>query len=368
VERHWKESGTHPRQNDQRIAWLWTRNDEEGSKPVDIDAFVAAHAPTWQRLEILLRRAGRPRRCTGAELDELVDLYQRTATHLSVVRTSSPDPALVDRLSSLTVRARSVVAGGRVRGWHEVGRFFAVTFPAAVYRSRRWAIGAAVFTIVVATSLGTWVATHPDVQRTIASPEEVRQLVDHDFVDYYSSAPAASFGAHVFVNNAWVAALAFAVGILLAVPTVYLLLTNAANVGVSGGLMAAHHKLGLFFGLILPHGLLELTAIFVAAGVGMRIGWTVIDPGDRRRSDALAEEGRASVAVVLGLVLVFLIAGFTEAFVTPSGLPTWARIAWGVTIETGFVAYVTLLGRRAVRMGETGDLLTDLRGDRDITT
>jgi uncharacterized membrane protein SpoIIM required for sporulation len=334
---------------------------------VDIDAFVAAHAPAWQRLEQLVKRAGRPKRITGNELDELVDLYQRTATHLSVIRTSSPDPALIDRLSSLTIRARSVVTGGRLRGWQEVARFFSTTFPAAVYRSRRWALGAALFTIVVATAMGVWIATHPEIQRQIASPQEIKQLVEHDFEDYYSSAPAASFGAKVFFNNAWVAVLAFALGILLALPTVYVLFSNAVNVGVSGGLMAAHHKLGLFFGLILPHGLLELTAIFVAAGVGMRIGWTVIDPGPRRRADALAEEGRACVAVVLGLVLVFAVAGFTEAFVTPSGLPTWARVAWGGVIETAFLGYVFVFGRRAARNGETGDLLADLRGDRDIT-
>lgn len=334
---------------------------------MDIDAFVAAHAPAWARLEHLVRRAHRPGRCSGAELDELVDLYQRTATHLSVIRTSSPDPLLVDRLSSLTIRARSVVTGGRVRGWHEVARFFTATFPAAVWRSRWWALGAAVFTIAVATGFGAWVATHPEIHDAIAPPDEIRQMVEHDFEDYYSSAPAASFGAKVFFNNAWVAAVAFAFGIMVGLPTIYVLFQNAVNVGVAGGLMAHHGKLDLFFGLITPHGLLELTAIFVAAGVGLRIGWTVIDPGERRRSDALAEEGRASVAVVLGLVAAFAVAGFTEAYVTPSGWPTWARIAWGSAIEVAFLGYVLVLGRRAARNGETGDLLASLRGDRELT-
>ena len=62
---------------------------------------------------------------------------------------------------------------------------------------------------------------------------------------------------------------------------------NALNVGVAGGLMAANGKLGLFFGLILPHGLLELTAVFVAAGRRLRLGWTVSTParaGAARRS------------------------------------------------------------------------------------
>ena len=335
---------------------------------MDIDAYVAAHAPTWRRLEQLLNRANRPRRCSGEELDELVDLYQRTATHLSVIRTSSPDPILVDRLSSLTSRARGVVAGSRVRGWGEVGRFFTATFPAAVYRARWWSLAAAVFTLVVATAVAVWVDANPHVQNALGTPEEIRQLVEHDFEDYYSSAPAASFASHVFVNNAWVAATAFAFGILLCFPTVWVLYQNAVNVGLIGGLMAANDRLDVFFGLILPHGLLELTAIFIAAGVGLRIGWTVVDPGARRRVDALAEEGRASVAVILGLVAVFAVAGFIEGYVTPSGWPTWARVGFGATVEVLFLAYVLLLGRRAVARGETGDLVAELRGDRELTS
>src|SRR5664279_6018823 len=68
---------------------------------VDIDVFVAAHRAEWARLEELVRRAGRPRQLRGAEVDELVALYQRTATHLSVVQSRSPDPLLIGRLSTL---------------------------------------------------------------------------------------------------------------------------------------------------------------------------------------------------------------------------------------------------------------------------
>ena len=335
---------------------------------MDIDAYVAAHSPTWRRLEHLLNRANRPRRCSGEELDELVDLYQRTATHLSVIRTSSPDPILVDRLSSLTSRARGVVAGSRVRGWGEVKRFFVTTFPAAVWRSRWWALAAAAFTIVVAAVIAIWVDATPEVQSAIGTPDDIRQLVEHDFEDYYSSAPAASFASHVFVNNAWVAAQAFAFGVLLCVPTVYVLFQNASNVGIAAGLMAEHDRLAIFFGLILPHGLLELTAIFIAAGVGLRTGWVLVDPGDRRRADAVAEEGRSSVAVILGLVAVFAVAGFIEGYVTPSGWPTWARVGFGVVVEALFLTYVCVLGRRAAARGETGDLVAELRGDREITS
>ncbi len=330
---------------------------------MDIDVFVAAHTATWARLDHLVRRAARPRRCTGAELDELVDLYQRVATHLSVIRTSSPDPALVDRLSSLVARARGAVAGAKPRTWQNVWRFVAVTFPAAVWRARHWTLAVAAGFLFVAFAVGTWVAQNPDVQAAMIPPEAVRDLVEHRFADYYSSAPAASFGSHVFVNNAFVATIAFAFGPLLGVPTLWILFTNALNVGGMGGIMVANGKGDVFFGLILPHGLLELTAVFVAAAVGMRIGWTLVDPGDRSRADALAEEGRSSALVILGLVGVFAVAGFIESVVTPSGLPTWGRVGIGIAVEAGFVTYVTVLGRRAALAGETGDLATELRGD-----
>jgi hypothetical protein len=46
-----------------------------------------------------------------------------------------------------------------------------------------------------------------------------------------------------------------------------------------------------------------------------------------------------------------------EAFVTPSPLPTWARIAIGVAAEAAFLAYVLVLGRRAVRAGLSSDMV-----------
>ena len=68
--------------------------------------------------------------------------------------------------------------------------------------------------------------------------------------------------------------------------------------------MVSHDRGSLFFGLILPHGLLELTAIFVAAAVGLRLFWSWIEPGPRSRLDSLAAEGRTAAGVALGLVVV----------------------------------------------------------------
>lgn len=320
---------------------------------MDLDPFVAAHRAEWARLEELCRR----RRLTGAEADELVTLYQRTATHLSLVQSSAPDPALVSRLSQLVASGRAAVTGASGASWTDVSRFVTVSFPVAVYRARAWWISIGVATLLVSTVIGFWVATNPDVVNALASPEDLDQLVNGDFEDYYSSNPAGSFAFRVWTNNAWVAAQALIFGALLCLPGVWILWQNALNLGLVGGLMAAGGRLDLFFGLITPHGLLELTAVFVAGGAGIRLGWQIVSPGPRPRSVALAEEGRTTLTIALGLVVVLLVSGVVEAFVTPSPLPTWARIALGALVWIAFLVYVFVLGRRADRVGDIGDLV-----------
>ena len=310
---------------------------------MDVDAYTDAHRADWERLETLLRR----RRWDVDEADEAVALYRRTATDLSVVRSSSPDPALVSRLSSLVARGRAAVTGASTWSWRDPLRFVTEEFPAALAASARWWVTTALVCLVAMVGVGAWVASHPDVAAAVLSPEQTRRLVDGEFAGYYSANPASSFAAQVWTNNARVAAACLITGVLLVVPPV-ILAVNVVNVGAVGGIMAANDRLDLFLGLILPHGLLELTAVFVAAGAGLELGWTWVDPGPRTRGQALARQGRVTAGMALGLAGVLLCSGAIEAFVTPSGLPTWARIGIGVLAELAFAAYV-LHGRRVLR-------------------
>jgi uncharacterized membrane protein SpoIIM required for sporulation len=329
---------------------------------LDIDVFVAAHRAEWDRLRALIRRANRLR---GPEADELVALYQRTATHLSIVRTSVPDPVLIGRLSTLVARARSAVTGSHGQSWSEIGQFLARGLPAAIYLSRRWWLASAALFTLVSGLLAAWIANDPTVLASIAAPEEIKAMTEPGgaYESYYSSSPATSFAAQVWTNNAYIAAGCLVLGVLLGIPVVVLLLINAANLAVGAGLMASAGRLDVFLGLILPHGLLELTAVFVAAGAGLQLGWTVIDPGGQSRATALAQRGRAVGGVAIGLVGVLLVSGVIEAFVTPSNLPTWARIGIGVLAEAAFLAYVFIGGRRAVLAGHTGDVDAQYAGD-----
>jgi len=320
---------------------------------VDVDAFVLAHRPTWDRLEVLVKRR---RRLTGAEVDELVDLYQRVSTHLSMVRSASTDSVLVGRLSGLVAGARSAVTAAHAPLWNEFVRFWTVSFPVVAYRGWRWWLGTAVAFLFVVVVVALWVSGNPEVQASIKTPSEIEELVNHDFASYYSNNPAGSFALQVILNNSWVSVQCIAFAILLGIPIPWLLFQNAFNLGVIAAFMFDADKGDIFLGLLTPHGLLELTAVFLAGSAGMRLGWSVVSPGNRPRGQALAEQGRAVVAVALGLIGVLAVSGLIEAMVTPSPLPTIARIGIGVAAEIAFIAYIFHFGRKAARAGETGDI------------
>lgn len=321
---------------------------------VDNEAFAAAHQAEWGRLADLVTRR---RSLSGAEIDELVWLYQRAGTHLSQLQASSGgDTVRVTQLAALVARARSAVTGAHVPSWRLVVRFFRYDYPAAVHRARWWWLGVSVASVAVAVAVAVWIVRDPGVQNALLPPARAKALVQHDFRNYYSDNPAAAFAAQVWTNNVWVAAQSLIFGILLGIPTVFVLLENAVSGGVDAGYLFAHGKGDLFFSLILPHGMLELSAVFLAAAAGLRLGWTIIDPGDRPRARALAEEGRSTVTIALGMIVALGVSGLIEAFVTPSSLPTWARIGIGAVAVASFIGYSLIFGRRAARAGHYGDI------------
>jgi uncharacterized membrane protein SpoIIM required for sporulation len=322
---------------------------------MDIDRFLASHGAGWERLAQLTRRAGAGAgRLSTAELDELVQLYQRTSAHLSYAQTNFADPGLTARLSHLVAGAGAIIYGSRPRTLRSVGRFFTTTFPAALWHMGGAVAVSAVLTFVPALAIGGWLANSPRAVDA-AAPAAVREAyINQDFASYYSSQPAAAFATEVYTNNVRVAATAFAGGVLLCIPTIYLLVTNGASLGQAAGLFTAAGQWGKFWGLVLPHGLIELTSVVVAGAAGLRLGWSMIDPGDRKRAVALAEEGKRAVVIVLGTVCTLLIAGLIEGFVTGSGLPTGLRVGIGIAVEAAFIVYAIVLGRAATAQGLTG--------------
>ena len=335
---------------------------------MDIDRYIQRNEPTWRRLGQLSRRAGRGvGRLSDDEISELVTLYQRVSAQLSHARGTYADPELTARLSRILGEARVVIYRRRSNPFRAFLGFFTTTFPAAVWHARRFVAVAFLVFMVPAVSLGIWLANSSKVLDASVPPELQKVIAEREFSDYYRTDAAENFAGHVSLNNTFVAFQAFALGVVPVIGPVSVLAYNGANVGEMGAVMHHAGEGPQFWGLILPHGLLEITSILIAAAAGLQVSWAIIAPGERTRGEALKDAGLRSVVIVMGLAVCFLIAGFIEGFVTPSGLPTSVRVGIGVAVLAAFVSYITILGIRAERAGLTGLLAELSRDDADAT-
>lgn len=318
---------------------------------MDIDAYAAAHGHDWAELDRLARRS----RPSGPEADELVRLYQSGAGQLSALKTATGDSVVADRLSMSLSRARLRFTGAGRNLFSQLPAFFVAQLPAALYRVRWLSLVLTLVTVVVAAVFAIWAANTPALLASFGSEEFRRQFAEQDFVNYYSESASTSFTGQVWTNNAYIAAQCVAFGIT-GVWVPYAILSNAMNVGISAGLMADQGRLDQFFLYIAPHGQLELYSIFVAGAAGLMIFWSWVAPGARTRGQALAQDGRALVTIAVGLTLSLLVSGVIEGFVTRQAWPWPIKIGIGTVALLGFLAYQWLLGGRAHRAGQTGDL------------
>ena len=319
---------------------------------MDLDAYSAAHREEWDRLAAL----GQKRHFTGVEADELIDHYQSGASQLSAINTTAGQSVQGDRLSLWLSRARLRFTRASANVLSQLPRFFAAQLPAALYRIRWLCLAVTAAFLLIGVLYAWWAIENPAVLTTLGLSEADREaLASDDFVNYYSEYSGTSFASVVWTNNALLAAQCIGFGIL-GVYAPALLFSNAQSLGLTAAIMNEFDQLDVFFLYIAPHGQLELYSVFVAGAAGMMIFWSWIAPGTRTRVQALSEDGRAFFTIVIGLTLSLLVSGLIEGFITRQDWPWPIKIGIGTVALAAFLFYQWVIGRRAARAGETGDL------------
>lgn len=286
--------------------------------------FRQAREEDWRRLERLMDKAekGSASKLTDAEILAVPVLYRSTLSALSVARETSLDQGLIDYLETLSARAYFFVYGSRATIQDRLVAFFRTDWPAAVRGLWRETLISAALMLLGAL-VGAWLVMHEPEwfyafvpadlsggRDPAASTETLRATLN----GAEDAQGLSAFAAYLFTHNAQVALLAFALGFALCLPTGLLILYNGATLGAFFALFASR---GLGFelgGWLLIHGVTELFAVILAGAAGLRIGWAVAFPGQRRRMDAAVEAGRTAAIAMGGVVVMLMFAGLLEGF------------------------------------------------------
>jgi uncharacterized membrane protein SpoIIM required for sporulation len=130
----------------------------------------------------------------------------------------------------------------------------------------------------------------------------------------------------IMTNNIGVAFNCFAGGIFAGVGSLVLLGYNGLAIGATSGHFGNRGLLGYLWSFVIGHGVLELFAIWVAGAAGFLLGRALIAPGDLTRGEALVITGRLALRMVGTVVVLLVIAGLIEGFVSASSVPLAYRL------------------------------------------
>ncbi len=317
----------------------------------------------WQRLAELLQAASAHGVASlqPGELDELARLYRRAASDLARAQTRPLDPALVRYLNDLVGRAAGLIYGAQRQRRLAPATFFLRTVPLTFRAHVGYTLAAALIFAVGTVLAVALTGTDPawgEIFLGRGPGASVEEFLAQDlpaggwFADPQAALGADQLSGYILINNTKVALAAFALGISFCLGTLWLLLRNGLMLGGFLGMGAHYHRLGDLLAVVAPHGVLELSAIFICGGAGLMLGWALVSPGDRLRIEALGEAARPAVRLVLGCLPLFMLAALIEGVLSPqtSGLlrGNEPRLALGAVTGLGLLAWL-LLGDRLVR-------------------
>jgi uncharacterized membrane protein SpoIIM required for sporulation len=327
---------------------------------MNVEGFVRDREASWRELDELVTRSRRRFRRLGPDdARRLGALYRAAAADLSLARGRLPRDPVTTALAELVGRARhAVYASGSRRG--SVVRFFARDYWRFVAERPLPLVISAVLLFAPASLAGAW-ALHDRPAALGLVPSEFRPVTsDRRPWHEVPAGDQAAFSSAVLTNNIEVTFAAFAGGITLGLLTAFSLVFNGVVLGAVAGLMIGAGNWVGFVDLVTGHGVLELSCIVVAGAAGLRLGWSIVDPGRRTRVASLRAEARRSVGIVLGTAPWLVVAGITEGFrATLSNAGLGAVIGVGFGLGALYWGLVVVLGGRS----EAGERLgAEVRG------
>jgi uncharacterized membrane protein SpoIIM required for sporulation len=305
--------------------------------------------PVWRRLESLVARCdgGRVDRLAPDELQELGLLYRQAAADLATLRDDPSADRFAASLGQLLARAHHTIYSAERPAVSSMYRFVRDTFPETFQRHiAHCAVATAIF--VIGAGLGAALAwSHPEVKAQVLGPAMIESIDRGEMwtQSIVTIKPLAS--SAIMTNNMSVAFVTFASGITAGIGTFYYLILNGFLLGVVGAACATRGMSLALWSFVAPHGVLELPAICIAGGAGLRLAQGLIFPGILPRRDALRAAGVDAVRLVLGCVPVLVVAGVIEAFVSPTGLAIAQKFSLAAALLILFGLYL-FLPRRTV--------------------
>ena len=277
-------------------------------------AFIKRNEARWKDFESVLNGSKRP------HPDKLAEIFIQLTDDLSFAQTQYPQSRTSSYLNSLTSRIHLELYRNKREDKRRFVSFWKYEVPQVVYESRKQLLYALII-FLLATSLGMVSAMYDDTfVRLIMGDGYVNMTLSNiekgNPTAVYGTSDETSMFFAITLNNIRVSFFAFAAGVLLSVGTGILLFRNGIMVGAFFGFLLKQNVFAQSIAVVMLHGTIELSSIVIAGGAGFVMGNSILFPGTFSRLESFKVGAKKGVKIIVGLIPLFVIAGFIESFIT----------------------------------------------------
>ncbi|WP_066187755.1 stage II sporulation protein M [Gracilibacillus timonensis] len=307
---------------------------------MQLNQFIKQNRQDWEKLEQLITEV--PKKKSSDSINEFQQIYQKVARQLSYSQTYFANEDITRYLNELVGKAHNILYRSQHSSWKQIYHFFSHKFVGLLLEQwKAVLIAMLLFTLGGLASFFA-VINNPSYLYGIL-PEEMTQSVDPTSLGESSpdvNAPLMS--TEILTNNIQVAVMAFAGGITLGLLTVYVLVYNGIIIGALAAVFWNSSSTYVFWAYIVPHGVIELLAIFIAGGAGLLMGYKIFVPGIHSRGYQLKKQTTRSVQLLIGTIPLFIIAGIIEGYITPSDISLEWKYAVAAITAVALAAYMLI--------------------------
>jgi len=191
--------------------------------------------------------------------------------------------------------------------------------------------------------------------RVILGDDYINMTLDNidkeDPMAVYKQSHQVSMFLGITVNNIMVSFKAFAYGLAFSLGTALILIFNGIMLGA---FQYFFFQQGLLIESVLViwiHGTIEISSIVLAGAAGIVMGNSILFPKTYTRLESFKRGANKGLKMVIGLVPLFIIAGFLESFVTrltemPAFLKLFIILGSASFMVFYFWIYPTQLGKK----------------------
>ena len=276
--------------------------------------FLKNNAEKWKKFEALISEK------ENNDPDLLAELFIQLTDDLSYARTFYPGSKTYKYLNSLTAKVHQSIYKNKKEEKGRFVKFWKEELPLLFYTHRKLLLIS--FLIFFVSLLIGIISTANDDKfvRLILGDSYVNMTMENiakgDPMAVYKKMNQVDMFMGITFNNIVVSFYTFMAGILLAFGTGYMLFTNGIMLGSFECFFFQHGVLTQSLLTVWIHGVLEISSIIIAGGAGLLLGKSILFPGTFSRRKSFINGAKDGIKIIIGLIPIFITAGFFESFVT----------------------------------------------------